>query len=193
VVFPTFIRGFSLVCDFRDRNLAGGDLLHWEGLLDLRVRKGGVLEVVLQAGDGEYFQDVRLDLPAAALRSNHWQHLRLTAVDELLTVEIDGHEVARTATPPELGIPRSAIRLGSMERGWSGQLDELRVFARIIENGPELPQEVTIEAALPLVFDRHGTLDRQQHPASGVPVVMRAFDEVVARFRVGRFTQEVLL
>lgn len=189
---PDLSRGFSMSFDFRDRDLNGGEMLHWEGLLDLRLRRGGVLEVILQAGDGDFYQDVRLELPPDAIKSGRWQAMRLTAVDQELVVHVDGKVVARTTTPPVLGSPRAAMRFGSMERGWAGMIDEVEVLARTIENGPELPDEVTLEAILPVHFDRHGTLDPRRQDGAGVPVVLRSFDDEVSRFLIGRFTQEVM-
>lgn len=190
---PNLSRGFSLELDFRDRRLEGGTILTWEGLLGMSLRRGGVLEIVLQAGDGDYYQDVRLELPAETVRSGSWQHLRLTAMNEELVAIVDGKVAGRTSTPPIYGVPRSGIRLGAMERGWSGQIDEILVLARVVENGPELPDEVTVDTTYPLHFDRHGTLDVQRHPSTGVPMVLRSFDDEIASFLIGRFTQEVLL
>ncbi|MFK5954973.1 MAG: prepilin-type N-terminal cleavage/methylation domain-containing protein [Planctomycetota bacterium] len=190
---PQLEHGFSLDFDLEALDSNGGELLRWEGLLDMRVRKNGVLAVSLRAGNGgdELFQDVLIESPVGTLQPNRWQHIKLVAADGSAALVIDGKEVKRVAIPPVLGSPREAARFGHDSQGWRGRLDEFTVWARVAESGPELPIDVKLTFGSDKVnFDRYGTLDPKFHSA-GVPVRLEVFDEEIASFVIGRFTQEI--
>jgi hypothetical protein len=192
---PNLEQGFSLDLDLFSLDAAGGILLQWEGLLDMRIRKGGVLMVNLRAGAGgdELFQDVLLETPAGSILPERWQHLKLVAADGFAVLAIDGIELSRVEIPSVLGSPRSAAVFGADSRGWIGRLDEFTVWARISEAGPELPIDVSLDLETPKIrFDRHGVLDAASH-AGPVGVKLSAFEEEISSFRIGRFTQEVAL
>ncbi|MDA0666775.1 MAG: prepilin-type N-terminal cleavage/methylation domain-containing protein [Planctomycetota bacterium] len=192
---PNLELGFSLDLDIESFDANGGELLHWEGLMDLRAQKNGVLAVSIRAGNGgdELFQDVVLESPPGALIPNRWQHIKVVAADSQAEVIIDGQSVVKLEIPPVLGSPRSAARLGDDSKGWRGRLDEFTIWARMAEAGPELPFDVDLVIGSPKVhFDRHGTLDPAFHE-TGLPVRINAFGEEIASFIIGRFTQEVAL
>ena len=192
---PNLELGFSLDLDLEGYDANGGELLHWEGLLDLRTRKNGVLAVSLRAGNGgdELLQDVLLESPVGVLTPNRWQHIKIVAADGQAEVLVDGESVLKQEIPPVLGSPRSAVRFGEDRKGWRGRLDEFTIWARLVEAGPELPSDIDLAFGAPKVhFDRHGTLDSAFHDA-GLPVRLDAFGEEIASFIIGRFTQEVAL
>lgn len=192
---PNLALGFSLDLDLYSRDAAGGVLMKWEGLLDMRIRKGGVLMVNLRAGAGgdELFQDVLLETPSGSMLPERWQHLKLVAADGVAVLAVDGTELVRVEIPEVLGSPRSAAVFGAESRGWMGRIDEFTVWARISEAGPELPIDVELALEAPKIhFDRHGVLDAASH-AGTVGVQLSAFEEEISSFRIGRFTQEVAL
>lgn len=190
---PDLSLGFSLDLDLKPSSSDSGQLLRWEGLLDIRILKGGGGMVFLRAGEGgaELFQDVTMDLPAGSLMPGRWQHLKLVAADGFAELSLDGRLIKRIEIPPVLGSPRSAAVFGADTKGWAGRVDEFTVWARVAEKGPELPLEVDLGIGAPRIyFDRHGTLDSTVH-AEGVPVRLSSFDDEIASFLVGQFTQEV--
>lgn len=192
---PNLELGFSLDLDVEAFDANGGELLLWEGLLDLRTRKNGVLAVSLRAGNGgdELFQDVNLESPQGVMLPNRWQHIKVIAADGQAEILVDGKSVVKQEIPPVLGSPRSAARFGEDRKGWRGRIDEFTIWARMAEAGPELPTDIDLVLGSPKVhFDRHGTLDSAYHEA-GVPVRLDAFGEEIASFLIGRFTQEVAL
>lgn len=192
---PNLELGFSLDLDLEAHDANGGELLHWEGLLDLRTRKNGVLAVSLRAGNGgdELLQDVLLESPNGVLIPNRWQHIKIVAADGFAEIFVDGNSVVKQEIPPVLGSPRSGVRFGEDGKGWRGRLDEFTIWARLVEAGPELPSDIDLTLGSPKVhFDRHGTLDPAFHEA-GLSVRLDAFGEEIASFIIGRFTQEVAL
>jgi len=192
---PNLELGFSLDLDIESYDGNGGELMHWEGLLDIRTRKNGVLAVSLRAGNGgdELFQDVLMESPPGSLTPGRWQHLKIVAADGQAQVIIDGRSVVKIEIPPVLGSPRSGARFGEDSKGWRGRLDEFTVWARIVESGPDLAPDVDIVIAAPKVhFDRYGTLDPAFHE-TGLLLQINAFEEEIASFVIGRFTQEVAL
>jgi prepilin-type N-terminal cleavage/methylation domain-containing protein len=190
---PDLTKGFGLDLDLFSELGTGGDLLGWDGFLNLEIRRSGVVAATLRAGDGEFFQDMLLESPADSLKINQWQHLKLVAAEQSFAMSINGQEVARMEIPPILQAPRSAPILGNDDKGWVGLLDEFTVWARVAEAGPEVPENIEIlPVGLPLLFDRNGMLDAAVHPTS-VPVVVLELDEEIGTFVVGRFTQEASL
>lgn len=190
---PDLSLGFSLDLDMKPSGGDSGQLMRWEGLLDARMMKNGGAMIFLRAGEGgaELFQDVTLEVPGGTFAPGRWQHLKIVAADGLAIVSVDGAEVVRAQIPPVLGSPRTGAVFGADTKGWAGRLDEFTVWARVAENGPELPTDVDLGiGATRILFDRHGTLDASAHQA-GVPVRLSSFDDEIASFVVGRFTQEV--
>lgn len=189
---PDLSLGFSLDLDLMAHGGDSGQLLRWEGLLDIRAMKGGGAMVFLRAGEGgsELFQDVTMDIPGGSLVAGKWQHLKLVAAEGIATLHLDGKLLARVEIPPVLGSPMSGAVFGADSKGWAGRIDEFTVWARIAENGPQLPVDVDLGLGAPRIhLDRHGTLDAAHH-AEGVAVRLSSFDDEIASFVVGRFTQE---
>ncbi|MCP4092498.1 MAG: prepilin-type N-terminal cleavage/methylation domain-containing protein [Planctomycetes bacterium] len=190
---PDLTQGFGLDMDIFSELGNGGDLLGWDGFLNIEIRRSGVVAATVRAGDGDFFQDMLLESPADSLKINQWQHLKLVAAEQSFVMAINGVEVARMEIPPILQASRSIPILGNDEDGWIGLVDEFTVWARVGELGPEVPENVEIlPAGLPLLFDRNGMLDAAAH-ASSVPVVILELDEEIGSFVVGRFTQEASL
>lgn len=190
---PDLTRGFGLDLDLFSELGNGGDLVSWDGFLNVEVRRSGVIAATLRAGDGDFFQDMLLESPADSLKINQWQHLKLVAAEQSFAMIINGREVARMEIPPVLQAGRSAPILGNDDDGWVGIIDEFTVWARVGELGPKVPDNVELlPPGLPLLFDRNGMLDAAAHPTS-VPVVVLELDEEIGSFVVGRFTQEASL
>ncbi len=190
---PHIQNGFSLEFDFLSRDGKGGQLLSWDGLLHVVQRKNGVLEVSIRArgSDEEMIQEVRLETLAAVVNLGSWQHFRLTADDGKASLVIDGREVAQSPMPSMLAKPQSALRFGADRKGWSGVIDELNLWARVLELGPEMPTDVRLEIPTKKVyFNRFGLLHPDHHVQS-IPLRILALDEEVASFSIGTFTEEV--
>jgi len=190
---PNLQLGFSFDLDLESSTSKGGELFHWEGLLDIRVLKNGAIAVSLRAGNGgdELFQDIVIESPAGVLLPHRWQHIKLVAADGHASLLVDGKEVQHEVIPPVLSSPRSVARFGHDSKGWRGRIDEFTIWARVAESGPELPRDVLLTLGTPkITFDRYGTLDPKFHP-TGVPVRLEVYDEEIASFVIGRFTQEV--
>jgi hypothetical protein len=190
---PALGAGFSLDLDFYSPLGEAGELLNWDGMLSIVVRRSGVVAANLRAGSTDFMQDFLLESPADSTRIRKWQHLKLLAADEVFLMMIDGREVARMPIPTELATPISEPVLGDIEDGWQGLVDEFTVWARVGEQGPEIPGTVEVDPPnLRLLFDRNGMLDSTAHP-SPVPVVLSDLGDVMGSFVVGRFTQEASL
>ena len=190
---PNLRAGFSLDLDFYSPLGEAGELLNWDGMLSVVVRRSGVVAANLRAGSVEFLQDFLLESPADSRKIGKWQHLKLVAADEVFLMILDGREVARMPIPIELAAPIAEPVLGDLEDGWVGLVDEFTVWARIGEQGPTVPNTVEIDPPnMRLLFDRNGMLDAAAH-SSSVPVVLSDLGDVIGSFVVGRFTQEASL
>lgn len=184
--------GFTLEFDFLVSESSAGRLADWEGLLSCEFRRGGGLGVRLRAGEGEFLSWVQLEAGPEYLRLGRWQRLRFTAADGMARLWLDGVLAASDSIGPVLGQPTSSLRFGSDESTFRGQVDEVLLWSRLQETGPEIPEMLDLVLGAPaLIFDRHGRLSAAAHP-TGVPVKLLDAELVVGSFLVGRFTQEVL-
>jgi prepilin-type N-terminal cleavage/methylation domain-containing protein len=190
---PELRAGFSLDLDFFSPLGEAGELLNWDGMLSIVVRRSGVVAASLRAGSKNFMQDFLLESSADSSKIRKWQHLKLVAADEVFLMMLDGREVARMSIPIELAAPIAEPVLGDLEDGWRGLVDEFTVWARVGEQGPSIPSTVAIDPpALRLLFDRNGMLDSSAH-SGPVPIVMSDLGDGIGSFVVGRFTQEASL
>lgn len=184
--------GFSLEFDYLLPESAAGRLFEWEGLLELEFRRGGGLGARLRAGDGEFLSWVQLEATPESVRLGRWQRLRFAAADGVAQLWLDGALAARESTGPALAIATGPLAFGSDEGGFRGRVDEALLWTRVVEEGAEIPQLITLALGTPeIVFDRYGRLDATAH-ADAVPVRLLDGDEELGGFMIGRFTQEVL-
>lgn len=189
---PDTRNGYVLEFHFLDEGSGGARLFEWDNLVEIRTGRGGDLVASVRAGEGEYFSDVRVDVPPGLLEPGRWHLLQLRVEDAQAEVRIDGTVAVVQAIPPVFGSPEGPPRFGDPDDAFHGLVDEFTFRARAVENGPELRSGIRIRLGSErLVFDRHGRLDATVH-GSGVPVEMQEFDETFDSFVVGRFTEEVM-
>ncbi len=182
--------GFALEFDLLDPGEGAGRIAEWEGLIEVDARRGAGWLIRLRAGEAEFMSWVQLEVPAHRLRSGHWQHLRVAAAEGRARVWLDGELAAQETIGLNFGQPTSYLRFGSVEAPFRGRVDEVLIWVRVREDGPELPDQVTVAMAAPaLLFDRNGLLDAAAHPEPVRLGILEGPDEVGA-FQVGRFTQE---
>lgn len=182
--------GFALEFDVLDPADGAGRIAEWPGLLEVDSRRGAGWLIRLRAGEKEFMSWVQLEVPPHLMRPGRWQHLRVTAAEGRAQVWLDGDLAVQEVIGLELGQPTGLLRLGSTDAPFRGRLDEVLIWARIRENGPELPELVTIAMNAPaLLFDRNGMLDQAAHPETVRVGILEGPDEIGA-FQVGRFTQE---
>ena len=185
--------GISLQLHLRSHEDRGAQILAWPGLLTLRQRRGGVVSVEIQTGGEKGSASYRITSPAGTLRPQRWHELRFGAADGALRLSVDGRVVAAEEWEGVLAEPDAPPSLGDPASSFVGEVDELTVWARVAESGPQFRDDVVARLGAPrLVYDRHGMLDPAHH-AVGVPVEVVEFGEVVGRFTVGRFAEEETL
>lgn len=184
--------GVAVELEFLNPDGARGDLLAWEGLLEVSWVRSG-MRVRVRSGGDQGMAWVEAPIGVQDLRFGRWQHLEVVAADGRLSVALDGATVAEAEIGPWLGEPTAPLRLGGSDDSTHSFLaDELVVATRRVERGPELPELVRLDfPADGLVFDADGLLDRVRHPE---PVELRLHegDDLLLAFRVGRFTEEAL-
>ena len=183
--------GFALEFDVLDPGSGAGRIAEWQGLLEIDARRGNGWLIRLRAGESEFMSWVQLEAPPHLLRPGRWQHLRIAAAEGRARVWIDAELAAQEVIGQELGQPAGFLRFGSSDSPFHGRLDEVVIWTRVREEGPELPDLVSVVMAVPaLVFDRNGMLDLASHPEAVRVGILDGPDEIGA-FLVGRFTQEV--
>ena len=183
--------GYALELHFLDEGEGDAVLFEWSDLIEVRTGQAGDLVLQVRVGEGEFFQDARIDVPPGHLPPGEWHKLAVRVADGTVEVHLDGRLVLRDDVPPEIGTPSGAPRFGDPDDTFRGLIDEFTFRSRVTENGPQLRADFRVLLGVPqLVFDRYGLLDPAVH-ASGVPVELTEFDEVFASFVVGRFTEEV--
>jgi len=188
---PQTTDGWAMELHFLDESGGGAVLFDWQDLIEVRTGRGGDLVLQVRVGEGDYFQDARIDVPPGMLTPGSWHKLALLVADGRVEVTIDGRLALVETVPPEIGTPVGAPRFGDVDGEFRGLIDEFTFRSRTVENGPKLRPDVRVLLGTPrLRFDRYGLLDADEHP-TGVPVELTEFEEVFAAFVVGRFTEEV--
>lgn len=186
----TVADGFALEFDIHDPGTGAGQIAAWPGLLEIDARRGAGWLIRLRAGESEFMSWVQLEVPAHLQVPGRWQHLRVAAAEGLLQIWLDGELAGQEVIGLDLGQPSAPLRLGSNDAPFHGRLDEVVIWTRVREEGPELPDQVAVVMSAPaLVFDRQGMLDLAAHPATVRVGILDGPDEIGA-FQVGRFTQE---
>ncbi|HEX9795158.1 MAG TPA: prepilin-type N-terminal cleavage/methylation domain-containing protein [Planctomycetota bacterium] len=182
--------GVAVEMDVFLPDLAAGRLLVWDGLLDLRVDRDGSLAGRLDVRVAQ--EDVRLQVRSAAavVLPGRWQRLRISAAAGRFRVEADGRTVAEETFEGFLPEPGGTPFFGDPDGRFRGRLDELGIWVRTPEAGPEFREDVVAELDPQRVrFDRRGFLDPELH-SGAVEVGIMEFGVEVAHFRVGRFSEE---
>jgi len=182
--------GFAVEFDLLDPGEGAARIAEWEGLLEVDARRGAGWLIRVRAGEAEFMSWIQLDVPAQLQRPGRWQHLRVAAAEGRARVWLDGELAVEETIGLHLGQPSGHLRFGSVETPFRGRVDEVLIWVRVREEGPELPDLVTVAMAAPaLLFDRNGLLDQAAHPQPVRVGILEGPDEIGA-FQVGRFTQE---
>ena len=187
---PDLSNGFVLDFDCFPADVAEGNMLTWPGVVSIKQLRNGVLQCQVRAGDGEFFSNITIDSPPAALRALRWQHLRLIAANGQCQLQIDGKPVASTILPKYLSVAQDVPAFGDIDRVWYGKIDEFYVQALQTELGPVVPGDVQMLLSQPtIVFNRFGALDASH--SENVLIRVETFGELLSNFIIGRFSQEV--
>lgn len=187
---PHLSDGFVIDLDCYPTDVKSGKILQWPGVVTIEQGINGVLSAKIRAGDGEFFSNTVLESPAATLRANRWQHLRLVAADGQSELYVNGKSVAKVNLPRYLSSAQDAPAFGDADYPWHGKIDEFSVQSRQIELGPQVPDDLQIGLSTKeITFNRFGVLAKQH--SDPVMVSVKSFSESLAEFVVGRFSQEV--
>ena len=187
---PDLSNGFVIDFDCFPADVAEGNMLTWPGVVSIKQLRNGVLQCQVRAGDGEFFSNITIDSPPAALRALRWQHLRLIAANGQCQLQIDGKPVASTILPKYLSVAQDVPAFGDIDRAWYGKIDEFYVQALQTELGPVVSGDVQMILSQPaIVFNRFGALDASH--SESVLVRVETFGELLSNFIIGRFSQEV--
>lgn len=163
-------------------------LLRWPALLDLRLGRDGALRVRLELAEGGAIDLATL---AGALAPRRWHHLAVDAADGLVSLRVDGRLAASDSYGAALAEPAGDPLLGDPDGAFTGLIDELAIWTRVVERGPELREEANLMMSAPrVVFGPDGLLDPALGAAVRVELIDR--DEPVEAFLVGRFAEEEL-
>lgn len=188
---PDTSHGYVLEFHYLDLGAGEALLFEWDDLISIRTGPAGDLVLQVNAGEGQYFSDARIDVPPGSLEPERWHLVQVRVQDASVQVKIDGRQLVVESIPPEFGRPSESPRFGDPDDTFQGLIDEFVFRTRVRENGPEFRGGIRALFGVPqIVLDRHGLLDSAVHQA-GVPVELQEFDETFASFVVGRFTEEV--
>ena len=161
-------------------------LIEWRELLKLHLGTDGSLRAELELEEGS---GPNLRAPSASLRAGRWHHLAVEAADRAFRIRVDGRVVAEDAFQTRLSPPQDGPVIGDPSGGFAGLIDELSVWNRVVEYGPDLREQANLVLAAPrVVFGADGLLDPGH--GEGVQVDLLNLDERVESYLVGRFSEQ---